>query len=646
MNLRIRFVVLAVIGFVLTACGGNTVMDVTLPAEIGTNTPGPTPTATPIPTSLVVCLGEAPNTLYPYGAPNRAAQNVLQALYDGPIDHRGYQYQPVLLEALPDLADGTAILQTVQVQAGDTVLDNQGNIVILEYGMFIRPAGCFSSKCAESFDGNPLEMDQMAAIFTLRQGITWANGNPLTVADSVFGFTLNAAEETQADKYKVERTFSYEAVNENTIQWTGIPGFIDPDYQNNFWMPAPEHAWGEFSPAELAQSEQAAEMPLGFGSFNVLEFSSEQIVLQRNPAYFRASEGLPRVDKVIFRVVGQGPQLNRDMLLTGECDLLDPTAVVGLGVGEIMALMADGKITSTWANDNGWTLFNFGITPQSYDDGYEYWAGERPDFFGDVRARQAIATCIDRQAIIDETALGVTPLMDSYIPNDHPLFNPEILNYSYDPEAATDLLEEIGWILNQEGHRTASGIEGIRDGTRFEFELLYVEHPQNKRVVEVAVENLAQCGITVAPVGLDAEELFTTGEDAPVFGRNFDMVYYAWQSSEQPPCHLFFSEAIPGKDEEIFPYKWGGWNASGWMNEDYDSACKAARGSAPGQEAYQENHALAQSILMEELPMIPLFHFQHAALARPDICGLQLDATGGLLWNIENIAYGPDCPDS
>jgi len=636
-----------VLVLLLAACGGSNqpdVMEETLPSEEVDDTPVSTPTPTPIPTSLVVCMGEAPNTLYPYGAPNQAAQTILQALYDGPIDHRGYLYQPVVLEALPDIAAGTAVLQSVQVQAGDTVLDNQGNIVTLDFGMFIRPSGCFSSECAEAYDGNPLAMDQMAALFTLRPGITWADGTPLTVADSVYGFNLNAAPETPASKYKVERTLSYEAVNENTVQWTGIPGFIDPGYQENFWMPAPEHLWGDLSPAELVQSELAAEKPLAFGSFVVQQMTSEQIVLQRNPAYFRAAEGLPRVDQVIFRLVGTNPETNRDMLLTGECDILDPSAVTGLGVGEIMALMADVQLFSTWANDNGWNLFSLGITPQSYDDGYTYWAGERPNYFGDVRTRQAIAQCIDRQAIVDEISLGVAPLMDSYLPPDHPLFNPEVPAYRFSPEEASDLLEEVGWVLNGNGVRTASGIEDITNGTLFEIELLYLDHPQNELVVEMAAESLAECGIQVNPKSLSAEELFATGEEAPVFGRNFDMVYYAWQSAEQPACHLYFSDAIPGKDETVFPYKWGGWNAAGWTNEEYDSACRAARGSAPGQEAYQSSHFLAQSILMEQVPMIPLFHYQHAALARPDICGLQLDATGGLLWNIENITYGAACP--
>lgn len=623
--------------------GGVNVIDATSTPDF-TATPGPTPTPTPVPVSLVVCLGDTPNTLYPYGNPNAAARLVLQALYDGPVDQLGYRYQPVLMESLPDIAAGTAELQAVEVGEGDTVLDNQGNVITLDYGDFVRPSGCLSGECAEPFDGEPIEMDQLVAQFSLRAGLTWSDGAPLTVADSVFGFALNGDPDTPAGKYRVERTQSYEALDAQTVRWTGVPGFIDPDYQSIFWFPAPQHLWGEFSAAELVTSPESAQMPVGFGPFVITEAGSDRYDLRRNPVYFRAPEGLPRVDRLVFRVVGQDPQTNLDMLRSGECDLLDPGAAAGIGVAQVLASMADGELFSSWANDDGWTLLNFGVSPQSYDDGYSFWAGDRPDFFGDVLTRQAVAMCIDREAITEEITLGVASVMDTYLPPDHALFNEDVATYARDLDAASDLLEEAGWVLNGEGKRVASGIEGVRENEEFSIEILYAEHPQNTRVVELVSEQLAECGITAQPIALSVEELFTTGEDAPVFGRNFDLAYFAWQASPNPPCHLFLSEAIPGEDEERFPYKWGGWNATGWSNENYDAACRAARGSAPGMEVFTDNQALAQEIMADQLPVIPFFTFQHAALARPDICGMQLDPTGGMLWNIEQITYGENCP--
>ena len=73
-------------------------------------------TATPAPIeatraparTLVICLGQEPDTLYPYGSTALAQDQVLAAVYDGPIDNRSFDYQAIILEKLPSLADGDA----------------------------------------------------------------------------------------------------------------------------------------------------------------------------------------------------------------------------------------------------------------------------------------------------------------------------------------------------------------------------------------------------------------------------------------------------------------------------------------------------------------------------------------------------------
>ncbi len=72
-----------------------------------TAAPTPLPTATPVPErTLVICLGQEPDSLYPYGSRTEVAQSVLQAVYDGPFDPVSFDFQPVILEKTPNLADG------------------------------------------------------------------------------------------------------------------------------------------------------------------------------------------------------------------------------------------------------------------------------------------------------------------------------------------------------------------------------------------------------------------------------------------------------------------------------------------------------------------------------------------------------------
>ena len=88
----------------------------TLTPQPATQTPTPTTasTETPAPTpedrELTLCMGEIPWHFFIYGEPWLVNRNAMQMIYDGPIERADYEYQPIILEKLPSLADGDAEL--------------------------------------------------------------------------------------------------------------------------------------------------------------------------------------------------------------------------------------------------------------------------------------------------------------------------------------------------------------------------------------------------------------------------------------------------------------------------------------------------------------------------------------------------------
>ena len=108
-------------------------------------TPTPEPEG---PRTLVICLGQEPDTLYPYGGSMLAATQVKEAIYDGPVDANSFAYQPVILEKLPSIADGDTVINVVDVAAGDMVNDTDSTPVELAAGVMVRPSGCRSADCA------------------------------------------------------------------------------------------------------------------------------------------------------------------------------------------------------------------------------------------------------------------------------------------------------------------------------------------------------------------------------------------------------------------------------------------------------------------------------------------------------------------
>jgi len=106
--------------------------------------------------TLTICTRSEPDTLFLFPGLMYAKSQILEAVYDGPIDSLGFDYQPVILEKLPSLADGDAWIEAVGVKDGDRVLNAAGEFVRLSVGEVVLPFGCSGKDCAVSWDGGPL----------------------------------------------------------------------------------------------------------------------------------------------------------------------------------------------------------------------------------------------------------------------------------------------------------------------------------------------------------------------------------------------------------------------------------------------------------------------------------------------------------
>ena len=618
----------------LTGCAPQFVtVTVTTPPEtvVVTATPSPSPISTLLPSEpkvLTICLVGEPDTLYLYGGSRLAAtRHVMEALYDGPIDYLNYAYQPVILQKVPSIADGDAVTRTVRVREGDRVVDAEGGALELVEGMRVRPAGCHADECAVEFEGEPLWMERMEVTFVLREDVTWADGEPLTADDSAFAFHVASDPATPSSHYLIARTASYRSLDRWRVKWVGLPGFISPTYFLNFFAPLPRHQLEDRSPAELLQADETRRRPLGWGPFVVEEWvAGDHITLSPNPHYFRAAEGLPYLDQVVFKFAsGESDMIAR--ILSGECDVSTQDA----GFRPFMPLLVQaeqhGLLEVISATSNGWEHIDFGIAPVS-----DY---RQADFFGDVRVRQAIVQCIDRQAIVDEVTYGHSVVPDSYLPPVHPLYaGDRLVHWDYDPAAGRVLLEEVGWLDESgDGVREAHSVRSVRAGTPFEITLLIPsDSTVTQQTARIAKANLADCGIRVHVEVLFQWEFFADGPDGPLFGRQFDLAETTWWFDVIPSCGHYMSSEIPDKG------RWYGDNPAGYSNPDYDAVCQAALQALPGTQQYEEYHKQAQVIFSEELPAIPLFMWLRVALARPGVLNFTLDSTAqSELWNIEML---------
>lgn len=607
-----------------------------------------TPTATlPPPRSLVVCLGSEPSSLYLYGESSPAMWSVLEALYDGPFDTRDYAAQAVILEKLPSLTDGGASVQPVTVRAGDEVVNSAGQLINLEQGALVYPAGCSSPDCVLQYDGSSeIQMDQMQAAFKLLPGITWSDGTLLTAADSVFSFTLSADENTPVSKRAVERTASYTALDDQTVQWTGKPGYLPARYFTNFWLPLPKHQLEGRAAADLLTAAETAEKPLGWGPYVLDEWvKGDHITLRKNPAYFRAAEGLPKFDNLVYRFLGEQGDASLAALLNGECDVVDQTSMLDEQIEQVRDLQNEGKITASIGQGPEWEQVVFGVRPATYDNVNDPNIQRRPNFFGDVRVRQAFAYCMDRAIVAERALVGMAAVPDGFLSSDHPLLAADLAQYPFDAAKGSSLLDEAGWkdLDNDPSTpRVALGVPGlpfVPDGTPLEVTYLTTQARLRQDVSGRLAESMAACGIKVNMQHLSPDELYASGPGGPLFGRSFDLAQFSWQADAQSPCYLFETSQIPSAAN-----RWVGANVGGYSSADFDTACQNVRVRALDAPGYASAAADVQRLFAQELPAVPLyFHFKIAA-ARPDLCGLELDTTArSALWNLETLDYGETC---
>ena len=592
---------------------------------------------------LTICLGQEPKSLFWYDPLSPAAYSVLAAVYDGPFDRVGFNDLPVILETVPTFAAGDIRLETVSMEPGSVVADIQGNRVVLAEGIPYRPSGCTDMDCTQVYTGtSPVSIDQMVIRFQLKPGLKWSDDAPLTAADSLFSFQAARALQPQGWTELLDATWTYLQLDDLSLEWRGLPGYLGGDPLGKFFQPLPSHAWESVGWVNLPTSKAAVQTPLGWGPYKIESWKEgDRITLSRNPNYHRAVEGLPVFERLVFRFATD-PDTTLQDLRSGACDLLDPTAVYETHLDEASALQSAGELKIFIQPASAWEQITFGILP--------FAAGQvRP--FTQVQVRVAAVQCIDRQVIAAQVLSALAQPAEGIFPPGHPDALKPGTDFAYDPQAGMQRLEDAGWrdLDNDPATpRTSLAVPGFADGTPLQVEYLVSPDPDRQAAAQTVQAGLQGCGFAVEISIHPFTEYLAPGPQGPVFGRNFDLAQFAWPAPSGNPgslCALYLSSEIPGPYPD-FRRGWGGGNAAGYASPVYDQACQFLLAAPAEWPAYVQAVEQVQQLLAADVPVLPLYWRFQAALARPELCGLAESgfSSNSWLWNLEAFRRDPACP--
>jgi peptide/nickel transport system substrate-binding protein len=252
--------------------------------------------------------------------------------------------------------------------------------------------------------------------FTLRDGVTFSNGTPLTSDSIKAAVDWLTSDASVRDGVRGEIQFLkgvriLDRLTAEITTTTPVPNM--PNYTGSLIMvDAPRFR-------ELGR-QGYAEAPVGTGPFKAENWGASKITMTANESSWHA----PKLDRL--EIIAMPDISGRvQALLSGRVDV-----AIGLGPDERLSVEAGGAVSKGWLDPSV-----AAITFVTVHGGP----------LADVRVRQALNYAVDKQAIITNLFGGATTPATQGVSHQAYGYNPDLKPYPYDPEKAKVLLADAGY---------------------------------------------------------------------------------------------------------------------------------------------------------------------------------------------------------
>jgi peptide/nickel transport system substrate-binding protein len=426
------------------------------------------------------------------------------------------------------------------------------------YDTLVQPAADLSMEpaLAESWD---ISDDNLTWTFHLRDGVKFHNGRDLVADDVVYSFQRVIDEGLNGWRFAAVE--SMDAPDDSTV----VINLTQPS--PNLLVSIAGFKGMAIIPKEIVDDGTIGTHPVGTGPFRFVSQSADQgIILEKNPDYWRADEGLPKLDGIQFvQIPDAGTKLTA--LRTGEVDWIDEVPPQ-----DIESLSAEDGIT-------------VGRVPGG---DYHYFAlNENRQPFDDVRVRQAIAMAINRDEITEAAQFGAATPNETAIPASNAAWY-----FDYAPFAPADL----------EGAQTLLDDAGV-SSLDIEF-LVTSDFPETVTQAQVIAAELAPLGINVTLNDVD----FSTWLDLEGNGE-FDAFMLSWLGNIDPDDFYYAQH-----------HSDGGFNFQGYSNSEVDQLLDDARVETD-QAARKALYDQAAQIIVDEASYIYLYNPDNINAWRDNVSG-------------------------
>ncbi|MCQ2739491.1 MAG: ABC transporter substrate-binding protein [bacterium] len=493
--------------------------------------------------------------------------------------------------------------------------------------------GMVVPQLAKSFEINGNEY-----LITLRKGIRWSDGKPITADDVIYtykdivfkGLGNTATRDAMMIKGELPQL---EKIDEYTVKFS-TPAPFAPFLRQLSYPIVPKHYFEPYSKkgesvfnSFLTPNTSPAEI-VSSGAFCLKKYvAAQRVVFERNPNYYKINldnKQLPYLDKVVYLIVGD----TNNEILKFEAKETDMISLRGSNVAryKLKEPKSDYKIYNLGA-DTGTLFLVINLSNRKNQEGKWNVSPTKQSWFRNKNFRTAIDWAIDRNSMINNVAQGVAK----------PLFTAESLNSIYlnkNIKGHSVDLSKAKLCLNEGGFSLKNGNLYDSSGNRVEFDLYTNAGALERESVGVMIkEDLEKLGMKVnfKPIEFNTlvNKLSNTNDwDMAIMGLTGSPLEphdgkNVWLSTG--PLHLFNQRGQNSLNNGVFD----------WENEldeiFEDGALKLT---------YEERKLVYdryQEIIYEQKPIIYLYSPIRIVALRQKFKNIYPTPLSGLVYNLDEI---------
>ncbi|HLF77653.1 MAG TPA: peptide ABC transporter substrate-binding protein [Dehalococcoidia bacterium] len=441
-----------------------------------------------------------------------------------------------------------------------------------------------------------LSQDGRTYTFSLRQGLLWQDGAPLTADDVVFTYSLLKAPGLRAppNQARALADATIAKVDSRTVS-IELP---------QAYAPLPAYLTLGILPSHLLRTIQPGAMfdaafnqqPMGAGPYRLDHLSPDRASLVANPAHHLGQPFIQRLDLRFYRDEGAMLEALKARQVNG--------AVFRSPLSQndrvYLETRKDLRSTALVTGETAFVYFNL-----------------RQTMFQDRRLRQALLYALDREALIGEFLGGQALEPESPLAIDSWAYTDSLKRYGFDPSLANLLLDEAGWRRNEGGVR-------VRAGVALAFTLATNSDPLRVAIAQAMAKTWEAVGVRVT---VEAGGTTTLVRDL-LEPRNYQAALFSQVAEPDPDPYLaWHSSQGSGK----------GANLGSFSDDRVDKLLADARLNTP-QARRKELYGQFQELFAQEVPALPVYTSSGIYVQSASIQGTRnrlITSPGDRFWQVQ-----------